>query len=244
MGSPLWQFSGEVALVTGTGSGIGHETARALCAAGARVHGLDLSPTGPEGLGSGYVHHAVDLTDRGTVALDVEALIADEGRLDHLVLAAGITGDRAHWNLDLDTWDKVLDVNVNAAFRLLKIVAPHMRAAGRGQVVAVTSINGMRGKFGQAAYGASKAALINLMHVAARELGPKGVRVNCVAPGMIDTPMAQAAGEEVIARAKQASCLGRIGQPAEITQTILFLLSESSSLVTGTTLVADAGQMA
>jgi len=243
MGRASWDFQGEVAVVTGSASGIGLATAQALTRAGAHVHGLDRSDQGP-GLGPDYTHHALDLRD-GCVLQDLIAKIAGEaGRLDHLVLVAGITGDRTLWNLEEDTWEAVLSVNVSSAFRALKTAAPVLRAAGHGQVVAVASINGLRGKFGQAAYGASKAALINLMRVAARELGPKGVRVNCIAPGMVDTPMARAAGEALVDSAAQSACLGRIARPEEIAESILYLLSDSASVVTGATLIADAGQMA
>ncbi len=244
MGTAVWQFQDEVAVVTGSSSGIGLATAQALVEAGARVHGLDQSEAAPDLCEDRYTHHTIDLEDGERLQGLIRQIAEDAGRLDHLILVAGITGDRALWNLDEATWEKVLSVNVSSAFRALKASAPILRSAGRGQVVAVASINGLRGKFGQAAYGASKAALINLMRVAARELGPKGVRVNCIAPGMVDTPMARAAGDEVVQRAAQSACLGRIAQPDEVAESILYLLSDASAIVTGATLVADAGQLA
>jgi acetoacetyl-CoA reductase/3-oxoacyl-[acyl-carrier protein] reductase len=246
VGGVRWDFTGEVALVTGSAAGIGAAIAAALVEAGARVHGLDVSEPDarPEAAAGSYDHHAVDLRDGAAVRSAIEAVLAAEGRIDHVVNVAGITRDRALWNLTDEDWDAVLDVNLSGAFRVLRAVAPYMRAQGRGSVVQVASVNGLRGKFGQANYAASKAGLIGLTRVAARELGPRGIRVNAVAPGMIDTAMARAVPDEVRSRAVAETTLGRLGLPEEVAAAVLFLLSDAAALVTGEVVRVDGGQLA
>ena len=242
MGRAAWDFSGEVALVTGSSSGIGRAVAEALLGAGARVHGLDVSA--PAQPAPSLVTHAVDLRDGRAVDAAVAAVLGAEGRLDLVCSVAGIVRDRALWNLDDEDWDAVLDVNLTGAFRVLRAVAPHLRAAGRGRVVHVASINGLRGRFGQANYASSKAGLIGLTRVAARELGPRGVTVNAVAPGMVDTPMARALPAELLERARGEAALGRLATPAQVADAVLFLLSDAAAHVTGTVLRVDGGQLA
>jgi acetoacetyl-CoA reductase/3-oxoacyl-[acyl-carrier protein] reductase len=240
MGTVSWDFRGDAALVTGASSGIGRAIAGALAAAGARVHGVDIAPTGL----AGVAHHAADLRDADAVRAVAAEVLEREGRLDLLANVAGITRDGALWKLSDEDWDAVLDVNLTAAWRVLRAVAPNMRAAGRGRVVQIASVNGLRGKFGQANYAASKAGLIGLTRAAARELGPKGITVNAIAPGMIETPMAAALPPEVLARARAESCLDRLGTPEQVAHAALFLLSDAAAHVTGTVLCVDGGQLA
>jgi acetoacetyl-CoA reductase/3-oxoacyl-[acyl-carrier protein] reductase len=239
-------FSGDVALVTGSSSGIGLSVTRALCAAGARVHGFDVKgPVEPLQARAGrFELHELDLRDGRAVEQAVARVLAEEGRVDHLVGCAGLTRDRALWNLEEAEWQEVLDVNLGGAWRVLRAVAPAMRAAGRGRVVHLASINGLRGRFGQANYSASKAGLIALTRTAARELGPSGVTVNAIAPGMIESPMTLELPEPIRERARQESALGRIGRPEDVVAAVLFLLSDEAAHVTGAVLVVDGGQTA
>lgn len=242
MGRVAFDFRGEVAVVTGAASGIGRAIAAALSEAGARVHAFDVAePAEPL---PGVRYHRVDLCAEDVPEAAVTGVLAEEGRVDHLVNDAGITRDRALWKLALEDWQRVLEVNLTGAYRMLRAVAPAMRQAGRGRVVNVASINGLRGKFGQAAYSASKAGLIGLTRTAARELGPKGITVNAVAPGMIETPMSAGLPEEVRANAVAESALGRLGRPADVAGAVLFLLSDAAAHVTGHVLVVDGGQSA
>ena len=142
-----------------------------------------------------------------------------------------------------EDWSAVLDVNLTGAQRVLRAVAPHMREHSHGRVVQVASVNGLRGKFGQTNYAASKAGLIGLTRAAARELGPRGITVNAVAPGMIDTPMSRALPEEVVQRAVGESANGRLGTTEDVVSAILFLLSEDAAHVTGVVLRVDGGQL-
>jgi acetoacetyl-CoA reductase/3-oxoacyl-[acyl-carrier protein] reductase len=136
----------------------------------------------------------------------------------------------------------VIAVNLTGAFNIIRAAVPGMTAAGYGRIVNVTSINGLRGKFGQANYTAAKAGLIGLTKTAARELGAKGVTVNAVAPGMVMTEMAAQVPEEIRNRAIAETVLGRLAAPEDIAYGVLFLLSEQAGLITGEVLRIDAGQ--
>ena len=235
-----FDFEGDVALVTGVAGALGGAIARALTGAGARVHGLDLSPPAqPAG-----TFHATDLRASAAVDAAVAAVLEEEGRVDVLVHAAGVSRDGMLWKLDDEAWAEVLDVNLTAAHRLLRAVAGPMREAGRGRVVLITSINGLRGKAGVANYAASKAGLVALGRTAARELGPRGVRVNLVAPGMIAAGMGTRLADEVLERARAESALGRLGTPDDVVGAVLFLLSDAARHVTGVVLPVDGGQLA
>jgi NAD(P)-dependent dehydrogenase (short-subunit alcohol dehydrogenase family) len=187
---------------------------------------------------------AVDVRDARAVKSAVDAIAGTEGRIDHLVNNAGCTRDRALWNLSEEDWSEVLDVNLTGAFHVLQSVAHHMRARRSGRIVQIASINGMRGRFGQANYAASKAGLIGLTRTAARELGPSGITVNAVAPGMIETPMTERLPEAIRSRAVAETATGRLGLPADVVGAVLFLLSEQAAHVTGHVLVVDGGQLA
>ncbi|MCC6671016.1 MAG: SDR family oxidoreductase [Planctomycetes bacterium] len=232
-------LAGRTALVSGSGGAIGAATAALLRAAGARVLGVDLPghepPAGVEAL-------PCDLGDAAALAALGPALAARDAEVDLLVHCAGITRDAVLWKMDPREWDQVLRVNLESAFHLLRLVVPAMRRLRRGSVVLVASINGERGKFGQANYAASKAGLIALAKSAARELGGFGVRVNALAPGWIDTPMTARLPEEVRKVALAESALGRLGRPEDVARAILFLCSDLSSHVTGQVLRVDGGQ--
>lgn len=233
-------LGGRVALVTGAASGIGAATARRLAAAGAAVLAVDLPG---RDVPPGTSPRPCDLADAAAVRRLVEGVAADPGRLDLLVHAAGVTGDAMLWKLDEAVWDRVLSVNLDAGFHLLKASTPLLRAAGAAAVVLVASINGQRGKVGQAAYAASKAGLIALGKTAALELGRHGVRVNTVAPGWVDTPMTAAVPPAFRQRAVDETALGRVGAPEDVADVILFLGSSLARHVTGQVLRVDGGQL-
>ncbi len=247
MGRLTPDFRGDVAIVTGGASGIGLAIVRALARAGARVHAFDLGqpPDLELDAHAAVPHfHTVDVRDTAQVDAAVQAVLAEEDGVDLLVSNAGINRDHALWKLSDEDWAAVIDVNLTAAHRLLRALAPSMRERQRGRVVLMASINGLRGKFGQANYGASKGGLLALTRTAARELGPRGITVNAVAPGMTQTPMFEALSDEVRTRAVEETALGHIAEPSQIADAVLYLLSEQASHITGTTLVVDGGQTA
>jgi 3-oxoacyl-[acyl-carrier protein] reductase len=238
--SALVSLAGKCALVTGAGGGIGAAVASLLADAGARVAGLDVAwPAGARGEDS----IACDVRDPEQVREAVERAASATGRLDVVVHAAGIARDAVIWKTDADAWRDVLATNLDSAFHLLKAAIPRLRAAGGGSVILVASINGQRGKFGQAAYAASKAGLIALGKTAAIECGRFGIRVNAIAPGWIDTAMTARAPESARARAVEESLLGRTGRPEDVAGAALYLASDLSAHVTGQVLRVDGGQL-
>jgi 3-oxoacyl-[acyl-carrier protein] reductase len=236
----LLSLGGKVALVAGGAGAIGAAIARTLRGAGAAVVVADL-PGRAAPPGTTFVPcdlRAPDAIDRAVAQLD-----ADHGRLDLLVHCAGITRDGVLWKMDDAAWSEVMQVNLDSAFRLLKAATPLLRRTGGGSVVLIASINGERGKFGQANYAASKAGLIALGKTAAAELGRFGIRVNAVAPGWIDTPMTAGLPAEARARAEGETLLGRLGAPEDVAHTVLFLGSALSRHITGQVIRVDGGQL-
>jgi len=231
-----WNYEGRLAVVTGGGRGIGRGIADALLAGGAEVHVFDRAGgDGPDGAG----YHGVDVVDSAAVATAVAAL----GRpVDLLVNNAGITRDRTILKMSDDDWQSVLQVNLTGSFNLIRAVAPGMVAAGFGRIVNLVSINGLRGKFGQANYAASKAGLVGLTKTAAKEFGPKGVTVNAVAPGMVLTEMAMQLAEEFRAKAAEESALKLLPEIDDVAAAVLFLLSDHARRITGQVLKVDSGQ--
>jgi NAD(P)-dependent dehydrogenase (short-subunit alcohol dehydrogenase family) len=232
-------LDGARALVTGGAGAIGRAVARALGASGARVVSADVSHDeggAPERL-------RCDLAEPAGARHAVDAAAVELGGLDVLVHCAGLTRDGILWKLADEDWDAVMRVNLDAGFHLLKAAAPHLRSSGRGSAVMISSINGERGKLGQANYAASKAGLIGLARTAARELGRDGARVNVVAPGFVATPMTDAMPEEHRARAVEETVLGRAGRPEDVAGAVLFLCSDLARHVTGQVLRVDGGQL-
>jgi NAD(P)-dependent dehydrogenase (short-subunit alcohol dehydrogenase family) len=230
-----FELDGAVALVTGAAGGIGRAITAALSAEGARVVGVDLDADG------GCLR--CDVTEREEVEAVVERVVGEHGGLDLLVHAAGITRDGVLWKLEDPDWSAVMRVNLDAAFLLLRAAAPHLRRSTRGAAVLISSINGERGKLGQANYAASKAGLIGLARSAARELGRDGARVNVVAPGIVTTAMTESLPEEIRERAVAETVLGRPGRPEDVANAVVFLCSGLARHVTGQVLRVDGGQL-
>ncbi|MHC5012326.1 MAG: SDR family NAD(P)-dependent oxidoreductase [Planctomycetota bacterium] len=231
----------KVVLVTGGASGIGKAVVSAARRDGARVASLDV--TRPDAASDEEVLHLpCDVRSSLSVDSAVEEVISHFGGIDGLVQCAGITRDGVLWKMQDDDWRDVLDVNLTGAFVVLRAVVPTMRARGGGAVVNVTSINGLRGKFGQSNYTASKAGLIGFTKTAARELGAFGIRVNAVAPGMVRTPMIESLPAEFVTKAEEEAALKRISEPEDIADAVVFLLSDAARQITGETLRVDGGQ--
>jgi acetoacetyl-CoA reductase/3-oxoacyl-[acyl-carrier protein] reductase len=233
---PTWDFRDRTAVVTGGCRGIGRAIAEALVAAGAEVHAFDVGAPDDD---PPFTCHEVDVSDSASVAAAV-ALLPENATL--LVNNAGITRDRSLAKMSDDEWQAVLSVNLTGSFNTVRAMAPRMRAAGHGRIVNITSINGLRGKFGQANYSAAKAGLVGLTKTAAKELGPKGVTVNAVAPGMVMTEMAKTLPQEILDAALTETALKRLAESSDIAHTVLFLLSDAARMVTGEVIKVDSGQ--
>ena len=243
-------LGGKVALVTGAAGGIGSAIATGLAREGCDVALLDLQSDDTLRAVSAQVAacDARALTLAGDVrdAVRAEAVAGEVasrlGGLDILVCAAGITRDAVSWKLSERDWDDVIDINLKGSFNYARAAIPAMRARGGGRIVMIGSINGMRGKFGQSNYAASKAGLIGLSKALAREVGRFGVTVNVIAPGMTTTAMVEQLSAGTRASALEETAVGRLCDPADIANAAVFLCSELARQITGEVLRVDGGQ--
>jgi 3-oxoacyl-[acyl-carrier protein] reductase len=239
-------LSGKAALVTGGASGIGAATALALAREGCDVTIVDCAPGGPvaeiESLGRRAVVVPADVRDPERADEVVHEVRARFGRLDVLVCSAGVTADAPSWRMTGTQWDHVLAVNLTGTWNYNRAVVGAFREQRDGRIVNLASINGLRGKFGQANYAASKAGVIAMSKTLARELGRYHVRVNVVAPGLVTTPMTAGLPAELVEAALKESALGLPCTPEACADAIVFLCSDAARHITGAVLRVDGGQ--
>ncbi len=236
-------LEGKTVLVTGAASGIGAATVDRLLEEGASVVGFDRARTPPrDGAQARFVVLVGDVTQQRDV--DAAFALAQErfGGLDGVVHCAGVTADGVIWKLDDAQWQRVLDVNLTGSFRVVRAAIPALRRRGDGAIVLISSINGLRGKFGQSNYAASKAGVVALAKSAAHDAGAFGIRVNAVAPGLVRTTMTADLPSPMFEEALRETPLQRVGEPEDVADVILFLCSPLSRHVTGTVLRVDGGQ--
>jgi NAD(P)-dependent dehydrogenase (short-subunit alcohol dehydrogenase family) len=226
-----------VAFVTGAGSGIGAACAERLHADGALVVTSDITVG---------VDHVLDVRDEDAVAAALGSVVTEHGHLDVVVNAAGVAGGGPVHLLEEDEWDRVVDVNLKGTFLVDKHSSIHMLAQGSGSIINIASIEGLEGTEGGSAYNASKGGVVMLTKSMAIDYGRRGIRVNCICPGGIDTPMLRsitdADGMDLYReRLREEHLLGRFGRPSEIAAAAAFLASDDASFVTGHALVVDGG---
>ena len=241
------QLDGKVAMVTGSTRGIGRAIAEALAGAGAKVAVIGRDAARAEQaageIGHGAKGFACDVTSEESVNGAVAAIEKDLGGIDILVNNAGVTKDNVFLRLQDADWDTVLEANLKGAFRTIRAASRGMMKKRWGRINNMSSLVGLIGNKGQATYAASKAGLIGLTKSIARELASRGITVNAVAPGFIETDMTNAlTAEQRDGLAKQIP-LERLGKPEDVAQAVLFLASDSASYITGQVLVVDGGMV-
>ncbi len=242
----------KVALITGGAAGIGKATAQRFVAEGAKVVICDVNEEEGRQVAEelGVEFYQVNVADRDEVQRWVDAVVEKHGRIDVLINNAGITRDGLFVKvkegelvkqMEEAAFDLVMDVNLKGVFNCAQAVAPQMIKQEGGVIVNASSVVGLYGNFGQTNYVATKAAVIGMTKVWARELGRYNVRVNAVAPGFIATEMVQKMPDKVLDSMRQHTPLGRLGTPEEIAAVYLWLASDEASFVHGTTISADGG---
>ncbi|MFH1422903.1 MAG: 3-oxoacyl-[acyl-carrier-protein] reductase [Planctomycetota bacterium] len=238
----------KVAIITGAGRGIGRETALALADAGAQIAAVDVQENTLKEVVSLITQkerkvkdYKCDVSNTENVQNVVDTVYKDFGKIDILINNAGITRDNLILRMSESDWDSVLGVNLKGAFNFTKSCARYMMKVRAGKIVNIASIVGIIGNSGQANYSASKGGLIAMTKTVARELASRGIQVNAVAPGFIDTEMTKALPEEIKQKLIAEIPLQRLGATNDIAASILFLCSPLSDYITGHVLVVDGG---
>lgn len=241
-------LAGKYCIVTGAGKGIGRAIAERFLeeqAAGvailewditlAEATAKELDPTGER-----VIAVRCNVADSDMVKAAVDEVIAKFGRVDVLVNNAGVTRDKIFHKMTDDDWHTVININLNGVYNLCKFVVPFMREQESGSIINITSTSIM-GNPGQANYAASKAAMEGFTRTMGKELGRKGVRINCIAPGYIDTDMMRAVGEEILTRMIKGIPAQRLGRPEEIASVAAFLASDDASWISGENIFVSGG---
>lgn len=234
------RLTGKVAVVTGAARGIGLKIAETLAKEGAKVYATDLGEGTTSVPNIEFVK--LNVTDRPGIEKWV-AEIAAKGKIDILVNNAGITADALIQKMTEDQWDKVIAINLKGVFNMTQSIAPIMMANGSGSIINMASVVGIYGNIGQTNYVATKAGVIGMAKTWAKEFARKGakVRANCVAPGFVRTPMTVDLPQNVLDMMVSKTPLGRMGEPEDIANAVLFLASDDACFITGQCLSVDGG---
>ncbi len=240
-------LSGEIALVTGASRGIGKAIADALAAAGAAVVGTATSQAGADGItealagkGRGIV---LNISDDDSVQAAIKDMQSQEGSPTILVNNAGITRDNLLMRMKQEEWDDVISTNLTGLYRVSKACLRGMMKARKGRIINIASVIAVMGNAGQANYAAAKSGMIGFSKSLAREIASRGITVNVVAPGFIDTDMTKVLPEEQRAGMLEQVPLGRLGEGDDIASAVLFLASEAGAYITGETLHVNGGMV-
>jgi len=242
------RLTNKVSIITGSAQGIGLATALKFAAEGAIVVVCDVKQAGIDeavaqcrALGATTEGFVMDVTQRPMVDDVVAQILAKYGRIDVLVNNAGITQDSRLQKMTAEQFDRVIDVNLRGVFNCAQAVADSMVAQGSGVILNASSVVGLYGNFGQTNYAATKFGVIGFTKTWCRELGPKGVRINAVAPGYIGTPMAAAMPDKVLAELRAKVHLRRVGKPEEVANVYAFLASDEASYINGAVIEVSGG---
>jgi 3-oxoacyl-[acyl-carrier protein] reductase len=251
IGFALMRFENQVAVVTGAGRGIGHAIAVRLAKEGARVASVSRTEANAQKTADeinatradAAKAYAVDVADHAAVQKAAAQILEDFGRVDILVNNAGVTRDGLSMRMSLDDWDTVLNTNLKGAFTFTQALMRPMIKQRSGRIINISSIAGLTGNAGQANYSASKAGLIGLTKTLARELASRGITVNAVAPGLIETDMTTVLSDEIRQAILQKVPLGKLGEPDDIAGAVAYLASTEAKYITGQVLTVDGGMV-
>lgn len=240
------ELQGQVAVVTGGSRGIGLAIARSLVEGGARVavlarDGAKAQEAAGSLPGGGHKGYACDVADRAQVEAVLDQVESDLGPVDILVNNAGTTADNLLLRMSDEQWDRVMETNLRGTFNVTRAVVRGMIRRRKGRIVNITSVVGISGNAGQANYSASKAGVIGFTKSVARELGSRGILVNAVAPGYIETELTADIPKAARERLFAATALGRLGQPEDIAPAVRFLVGPGATYITGQVIVVDGG---
>ncbi len=239
-------LDGEIALVTGASRGIGAAIADTLAASGAKVIGTATTESGAQAIAErlaahGGVGRALNVTDGSAVEALIDGITKEFGAVSILVNNAGITRDQLLMRMKDEDWQAILDTNLTSVYRTSKAVMRGMMKARKGRIISIASVIGLTGNPGQSNYAAAKAGIIAFSKSLAREIGSRGITVNVVAPGFIDTDMTKSLPEQTRTALLGQIALGRLGEANDIAQAVLFLASPAAAYVTGETLHVNGG---
>lgn len=243
-------LKGKIALVTGGSMGIGTEISLDLARNGAdvaltyRKHEKEAKEIADQikAMSRKGKEYKIDVSEFEAVQKLVKQVLEDFGGIDILINNAGMNWDGVVWKMTEEQWDAVINVDLKGTFNFVRAIAPLFREQKSGKIVNITSINALRGKFGQTNYSAAKAGQIGLTKAVAKELGKYSVNVNAVAPGMIKTEMYKDLSEEFMEKAAAETVVNRIGQPEDVAHLVTFLASEKARHITGEVIKIDGGQ--
>jgi 3-oxoacyl-[acyl-carrier protein] reductase len=238
------RLKNKVAIITGAAKGIGFATVQRFAQEGAIVIMADMNLEAAKGAAAQIPNaeaYAMNVTDRASIQAVVDQVMQKHGRIDILINNAGITQDARLVKMTEAQFDAVIDVNLKGVFNCTQLIVPHMLETKSGAIVNASSVVGIYGNFGQTNYSATKFGVIGFTKTWARELGPKGIRVNAICPGFIATEMVKAMPENILQDIERRSWLGRLGTPEEIANVYLFLASNEASFINGVALEASGG---
>ncbi|MBW2275680.1 MAG: glucose 1-dehydrogenase [Deltaproteobacteria bacterium] len=250
----MGRLEGKVALVTGAGSGIGAAAAARFAAEGAAIAGLDVAKPADEAWAAieasapGAIFREADVRDEAAVSAAVAACVEEFGHIDVLVNAAGVVGFGSAHTLEVEEFDRVVDINLKGSFIVAKHALASMIERQSGSIIHIASVEGLEGISGQLAYNASKGGVVLMTKNMALDYSPMGIRVNCICPGGVETAMTAMLNTEGLKaigdKLRSYHPMGRFARPEEIASAALFLATDESSFVTGSSLLVDGGYTA